>query len=271
MSKSNTEKYQVKRKDIYNFNAKNKQSTGINDLEKVVNELRKVDGAAVKIVHNNQKELQGIFFQDQRMKKYFDVYPEILMFDATYSLNDRHMALVILLIMDGNGESQIVAMFIVISENDNIMTEMFRQFKDENKNWAKIEVIMTDKAMVNLNVARTEFPNAVHHLCIFHVQQIFIREIQTKKREITADQRAQCLSVLNNMIYADSEAEYNRLYDELLRFEYEGTLFRGFTVKNIKFCLQQHIWSIYTMNAFSRAIFIVLFNLIQFHRRNTIS
>lgn len=184
VSKSNTEKYQVKRKDINNFNAKNKQAVGITDLEKV-------DGAAVKIV--------------------------------------------ILLTMDGNGESQIVALFIVISENDIIMSEMFRQFKIENNNWDKTEVIMTDKAMVNLNVARTEFPNAVHHLCIFHVQQIFIREIQTKKRDISAAQRAQCLIVLNNMIYADSEAEYNRLYDELLSFQYQGKLFPDFTVQLYEF------------------------------------
>lgn len=230
VSKNNAAKYKVKRRDIYNFNAKNTRFVGVNDLEKVVNELCSIDGATVKILHNVQNELQGIFFQDSRMEKYFDVYPEILMFDATYSLNDRHMPLVILLVVDGNGESQIVGLFIVVAENNEILSEMFRQFKQNNKNWVKVEVIITDKAMVNLNIARTDFPNAVHHLCIFHVQQIFCREIQTRKRGITALQRTQCLRILCSMIYADSEAEYNRLYVELLGMECVGELFHGITV-----------------------------------------
>lgn len=227
VSKNNPSMYPVKRKDIYNFNAKNKQSVGINDLDKVVNELRKIDGATVKIVHNDAMQLQGIFFQDSRMKKYFSVYPEILMFDATYNLNDRQMALVILLVVDGNGESQIAGFFIVITENMEIMTEMFNQFKQENDNWDKIEVVMTDKAMVNLNTVRTEFPNAVHHLCIFHIAQIFLREITTIKRNITQGQRNECLQILNNMIYAKSETDYDRLYEELMDLQCEGKISNG--------------------------------------------
>lgn len=108
VSKTSQENYQVKRKDIHNFNKKAKEFVGINDLDQIVYELGRIDGASVKVMHNPLMELQGIFFQDGRMKKYFKVYPEILMFDATYNLNDRHLALVLLLIMDGNGESQIV-------------------------------------------------------------------------------------------------------------------------------------------------------------------
>lgn len=62
-----------------------------------------------------------------------------------------------------------------MSENIEILTEMFQQFKQENDMWQKIEVVITDKAMVNLSVVRNEITQAVHHLCIFHVRQIFYR------------------------------------------------------------------------------------------------
>lgn len=204
-----------KRKDLYNANAKNKSFTGSNDLEKLVNDLLKVNGAVVKIVRNTENELEGVFFQDEHMKQYFDAYPEILMFDGTYSLNDRRMPLIILLIVDGNGESQIAGLFLVRSENLAILSTMFREFKNENEKWDKIEVVITDKAITNLQVVEEHFPQAVHQLCIFHTKQIFLREITTQKRKITHQQRADCLAILNGMVFAKSQADYDAQYVKL--------------------------------------------------------
>lgn len=75
--------------------------------------------------------------------------------------------------------------------------------------------MLTDKSFANRNVIAAQFPNAVHHLCIFHVGQIFCHEITTTKREITAEQRKTCLNILTKMIYANSEEHYNDLYTEL--------------------------------------------------------
>lgn len=212
----------MKRKDLYNFNAKNKPFTGSNDLEKLVHELESVGVAAVKIVHNSANELEGVYFQDERMQKYFDTYPEILMFDGTYSLNDRRMPLLILMVVDGNGESQIAGFFIVKSENLSILTTMFQQFKVENTKWDKIEVIITDKAMTNLKVVENLFPQAAHQLCIFHTKQIFLREITTRKRKITEQQRADCLAILNKMIFAKSQTEYDAQYVNLRNAQCPG-------------------------------------------------
>lgn len=70
--------------------------------------------------------------QDARMKAYFDHYPDLLMFDGTFGLNDRRMVLIILLVVDGNGESQIVGLFLVKSENAAIFKEVFQAFKADN-------------------------------------------------------------------------------------------------------------------------------------------
>lgn len=188
LSNENEEKQLVKRRDLYNYSQKLKPNIIQSDLDKVVNELLSVDGACVKIAHDAENVVCGIYFQDRRMKLTFDTYPEMLLFDATYKLNDRRMPLVILLAINGNGESQIVGLFIVKSENAAIFEFMFREFKAENENWEKVEVILTDKAMVNLSIADNEFPNAAHQICVFHTKQIFQREITTAKRQITKQQ-----------------------------------------------------------------------------------
>lgn len=165
--------------------------------------------------HDVNNEVEGIYFQDSRMKSYFENYPDLLMFDGTYSLNDRRMPLVILLVVDGNGDSQIAAFFIVKSENTDVFNFLFENFKNENPNHVNINVILTDKGGPNRNVVEAQFPNIPHHFCLFHVAQNFMREITTKKRGINSDQRKMCLEIVNKMIYAKSQEEYDNLYAEL--------------------------------------------------------
>lgn len=173
----------------------------------------------MKAFRNELNELEAIYFQDKRMKQYFNVFPDLLMFDGTYSLNDRRMPLIVLLVIDGNGESQVAGFFIVRTENAAILNFLFTEFKKENSSHEKIEVVLTDKALANRNVIAAQFPDAVHHLCIFHVGQIFIREITTTKRGINSEQCKICLAILNKMIYADSQDRYNELYTELQNTE----------------------------------------------------
>lgn len=182
-------------------------------------------GAAVKIMNSETDELEAVYFQDNRMKKYYATFPDLLMFDGTYSLNDRRMPLIILLVIDGNGESQIAGFFIVKSENIRVLNFLFDEFKKENPNHEQTEVLLTDKSMAFRNVIATQFPNAVHHLCIFHVGQIFIREVTTKKRAINEEQRKTCLDILTNMIYADSPQRYDELYTELVNTQCQSKMF----------------------------------------------
>lgn len=52
-------------------------------------------------------------------------------------------------------------------------------------------------------------------LSITFVLQIFQREITTKKRDITAEQRTQIQDILRAMVYAQSETKYVHLYEKL--------------------------------------------------------
>lgn len=151
------------------------------------------------------------------MKSYFEHYPDLLMFDGTYSLNDRRLILVILLVIDGNSESQIAGLFLVQTENAETFNALFDAFKQENPEHARTEVILTDKHGANLNVIQTQFPNAAHHLCVFHVAQAMQRKITTKQCNISAEQRKLCLDIMNKMIYSNSQQEFDDSYAELKR------------------------------------------------------
>lgn len=202
-------------KDLHNFKAQMKKNHHQNDLVNLVHEMCQIEDATVKVIKNDQQELDCIFFQDQRMKEYFNSYPDLLMFDGTYKLNDRRMPLVVMLVVDGNGESQIAGLCIVRSENAATFNILFDEFKAENPRHSDIEVILSDKSFANRNAFKASFPNTHHQLCIFHVLQIFNREITTVKRSISVRQREKALQILKRMVYAQSQGEYDAEYTKL--------------------------------------------------------
>ena len=61
--------------------------------------------------------LKAIYFQTPEMKNIFASYPELLLIDATYKLNDLHMPLYVLMVVDGNGESEIVCLWLTQFED----------------------------------------------------------------------------------------------------------------------------------------------------------
>lgn len=173
-----------------------------------------IEHSVTKIIVNDNNEVEFIFFQDANMKANFHAFPDLILFDGTYNLNDRKMPLVVIMVVDGSGVSHIAGFIIVQSENVQTFDRLFEIFKQENPNHTKIEVIMSDKSFANRSAFANAF-DAEHHFCVFHVLQIFQREITTRKREITAEQRTQIQSILRAMVYAESESKYVHLYEKL--------------------------------------------------------
>ena len=68
---------------------------------------------------DEKKTFTGLFFQDALMKYNFHCYPEVVLFDATYKLNEFRMPLYLMLVIDGNGHSEIVSMFLTAIETDS--------------------------------------------------------------------------------------------------------------------------------------------------------
>lgn len=206
-------------KDIHNERARirrNEESNThqVDDLSALVQEMGKIDGATVKVITEGQ-HVEGIYFQDPMMKNMFAAFPEIIFVDATHRVNDRNMPLQVVMCADGDGETQIVALLIIRSENVNVMKRSFEIFIEENSNSEKIEIVMVDKHASNLATFSVQFPNAEINLCVFHVKQIFVREVTTKKRNISIQVQKEALKILSKMIYCKSENEYLDLYHQL--------------------------------------------------------
>lgn len=89
---------EVTLKDLYNRKAKLNKTENMNpienvtDLEALICEMKKIPGATVKVIENDNN-VEGIFFQDENMKKQFEMFPEVLMVDASCKL--QHTLLMI--------------------------------------------------------------------------------------------------------------------------------------------------------------------------------
>ncbi|XP_065654656.1 uncharacterized protein LOC136081280 [Hydra vulgaris] len=158
--------------------------------------------------------ITGIFFQDFEMKRFFGLYPELLLVDATYKLTNLRMPLYILLLVEPNGESEIAAIFLTASEDCVSLSTMFEIFKEKNINWNKILSVFTDKDMAERECIKHAFPQINLLLCIFHVLRSMSREITTSKMNISEAQRLIALKALQKMTYATTEKEYEMLRDE---------------------------------------------------------
>lgn len=99
-----------------NLQKKEQLKNGENELEKLLNSMLQVPGARVEVLRDENNELVCIYFQDSRMVAMFNHYPELLLFDATYKLNNREMSLFIQSVVDGNGMTEIVSLTICKSK-----------------------------------------------------------------------------------------------------------------------------------------------------------
>ena len=161
-------------------------------------------GAAVQLLLDNDI-LHGIYFQDAEMKAIFQSYPELICVDATYKLLELRFPVYIILIEDGNGQSEIVAVFLLLEETQESLSCVLDIFQKNNPGWEYVRVIMTDKDMTEREVLANKFPSAQLLICLFHTLRTFRREVTLDKMGITAGQRNTFLELLQQMAYASSE------------------------------------------------------------------
>ena len=151
------------------------------------------------------------------MRQLFSAFPEIIFIDATHKLNEYRMPLYLIMVEDGNGQSDVVAMFLAASEDELTISKFIETFKKTNEKWGKIETVMSDKDFTERKVLECALPSAKLHLCLFHVARTFRREISTEKLGICNAERIRCLEIITKIIHASSEESYNTLRDELHR------------------------------------------------------
>ena len=159
--------------------------------------------------------MQAIYFQTEEMRKTFAAFPELLFIDATYKLNDLRMPVYIMLVEDGNGESEIVCIWIVNQEDNQTITKMMESFKKHNGDWEKVECIISDKDMTERQVLKEQLPQSDLQICLFHVLKAMRREITAEKLGISQAERQLALEILTKIVYSKTEASYQELKKQL--------------------------------------------------------
>ena len=144
----------------------------------------------------------AICYQDSKMRDLYSHYPEVLFVDATHKLNELCMPLYVLLVEDGNGESEVVAIWIVVNEDSSSIKKMVDRFKRHNEHWDKTVTVITDKDFVERDTFKDEFPQASLQICLFHVLTTFKREITSVRLNYSARTKACIGNTVGRDIFA---------------------------------------------------------------------
>ena len=133
------------------------------------------------------------------------------------------MPLYVLMVVDGNGESEIIALWLVSAEDEctiGYLMDVFMKWNDAKKT----RCVMVDKDMTERNIITEKLPNANLLICLFHTLRSFRREITTEKMGITAAQRVTVLDLFSKLVYAQSEESYQVIYNKLLETKLKSVL-----------------------------------------------
>ncbi len=149
------------------------------------------------------------------MKSTIASYPEVLMVDATYKLNELRMPLYLMIVVDSNGQSEIVGAFLTAIETQEAITKMVQVFKSHNPNWSQTNVIISDKDFTERAVFQKEFPTASLIICLFHTLRSLKREVTCEKLGLLPGERDHALELLTELAYLSSSQQYDDHYKDL--------------------------------------------------------
>ena len=158
------------------------------------------------------------------MKTKYNKFPEVLLVDATYKLNDMRMPVFLQLVIDGNGESEIVAVYISVNEDTETLTSLVQVFQKNNPAWGKTKTILTDKDLTERSIYANLFPDAKLQLCLFHVLKSMRREIHCEKMNIRLEQKNACLEIIQKLAYSLNEQEYKNNLESLYETEVQPVI-----------------------------------------------
>ena len=204
-------------KDISNIKQNSKRNIQKNDLEDVIGYLKKQPGCCTDVVVDEENNFKSLFYQDAHMQNIYTHFPEILLVDATYKLLDLRMPVYLLMGIDGDGLSEVVAMFIVAEETKEVIQATVELFKKHNPSWDETKVVKSDKDFTERDVFKSCFPALSLSICLYHTLRSFRREITCEKMGITSAERLRALEILSSLAHSKTAGEYEKHLDELKR------------------------------------------------------
>ena len=124
-------------------------------------------------------------------------------------VNDEEYAVYLLVVEDGHGCSQVVAVALTAFERKSCLDSIIQIF--QRKNESRItENIMIDKDLIELEVFKERFPWANVLYCRFHVIKTFKAMCPEGDKLI----KEEILAILEKIVYAPTIDEFEKLYSK---------------------------------------------------------
>ena len=115
-----------------------------------------------------------------------------------------------MLVIDSNGQSETISIFLTSLEPRKGIFKMVKAFKAANSLWNRTGVVISDKDFTE------EFPSVSMHIFFFHVLRSFWHEITCDKLGLRSGEWDHILELITKLAYARSEEEYHEHYTSLL-------------------------------------------------------
>lgn len=146
-----------------------------------------------------------LFFPKQAIER-FKMFPEIIIFDATYGTNRFKMPLLVLNAVDNFGKSFVVALGLLTRENGEQVGWILRKFCETIGSEATryIHTVITDGDHAFANAISREMPTVAHQLCFWHIEKDVIHHVSRVAGAVKATQ-----------IVAEFKEAYSALTEEL--------------------------------------------------------
>ena len=146
---------------------------------------------------------------------------EIVFCDATASLDRYNTALFILSTCHPAGGLPL-GVVMISDEKEESITKGFQLLMETIPSDSFIRkgdhggptVVMTDDSNTEKHALKTVWPNAVQLLCIFHFLQRRWTWLYEGKNKISNQDKSFLLSLIKEMVYAKTEAQLEKLYEE---------------------------------------------------------
>ena len=108
-------------KDISNIKYRTRLPLNRNDLDSVVEFLKKEGDSSVNIMVEEEENFKGLLYKDACMRNMYMRFREVMLVDATYKLLDLRMPVYLLLVVGRNGLSEIIELFLVEEEPKEVI------------------------------------------------------------------------------------------------------------------------------------------------------
>jgi hypothetical protein len=177
----------IHKKDLYNAIQKykvGKQDIVINDASSLLRHL------ANEKLHNsewffefqltgNEQRLSSLIWMSPEQRLCYTRFHEVLLFDCTAGTNRHDMVLCLLIVVDNNTRSRLIASALLEDETENSFIWVLQQLKISS-NEIYPRVIYTDNDPAMANAISSIFPQSKHNLCIFHIDLNLKKNLQSK-------------------------------------------------------------------------------------------